>query len=165
MKFYFSITQVNIEDHSGRKPNKDTSTVILYGHKEQPVSGTTWLSVRDCTKVHVKQAARRQCDDLTLFLVCRNLPHSSPSMPGRHKAESRCLSDSCDRCGPEITVTIFTITTSPGILSCCQTEWGEKIKTPQKNELQLKLKEKRKPVSSSYDAWRNLKCNKNTHGA
>lgn len=66
--------------------SKDTSIVILYRHKEQPVSHTTWLCVCDHTTPHVE---KQQCDDFTLFLVCRNLPHSSPSMPERHKAEKQ----------------------------------------------------------------------------
>lgn len=58
----------------------------------------------------------------------------------RHKAVNSCLSYACDRCSPKITVTIFTTTTSQGILNCRPDGIRKKKTTFQKNEPQLKLK-------------------------
>lgn len=72
----------------------------------------------------------------------------------RHKAVNSCLSYACDRCSPKITVTIFTTTTSHGILNCWQ-DGIRKKKTFQKNDPQLKLKNNKTKKKTCSNCWRH----------
>lgn len=98
--------------------------------------------------VSVNQS-RQEGDNSTLFLVCRNLPHSSPSMPAQI-TKSRTDVSVSDVTDVAFSVAIITISMSHGRISLLA-RMGWK-KSPQSKDLQLKFKNIKKTQ------WSNCCC-------